>query len=94
MMDRVVAYADVQALKGASDRLRNRGIDSLPGFRMQDRPQRNHELVALFLSVGLAALSSDVDRYECTCKRGALAHRAGRNREAARACVGSARPSA
>jgi DNA replication protein DnaC len=33
MIDRIVHHADVLALKGASYRLRGRGIDSLPSFR-------------------------------------------------------------
>ena len=36
MIDRVVHHADVLTLKGASYRLRNRGIDTLPSIRTQD----------------------------------------------------------
>ncbi len=36
MIDRVVHHADVLTLKGASYRLRNRGIDTLPSIRSQD----------------------------------------------------------
>jgi hypothetical protein len=36
MIDRVVHHADVLTLKGASYRLRNRGIDILPSIRTQD----------------------------------------------------------
>lgn len=36
MIDRVVHHADVLTLKGASYRLRNRGIDTLPSMRTQD----------------------------------------------------------
>jgi IstB-like ATP binding protein len=36
MIDRVVHHADVLNLKGASYRLRNRGIDTLPSIRTQD----------------------------------------------------------
>ena len=36
MIDRVVHHADVLAMKGASYRLRNRGIDTLPSIRTQD----------------------------------------------------------
>ena len=36
MIDRVVHHADVLTLKGASYRLRNRGIDTLPSVRTQD----------------------------------------------------------
>ena len=35
MIDRVVHHADVLTLKGASYRLRNRGIDTLPSIRWQ-----------------------------------------------------------
>ncbi|WP_420485506.1 ATP-binding protein [Intrasporangium calvum] len=35
MIDRVVHHADVLTLKGASYRLRNRGIDTLPSIRTQ-----------------------------------------------------------
>ncbi|MCL8027738.1 IS21-like element helper ATPase IstB [Nocardioides bruguierae] len=35
MIDRIVHHADVLTLKGASYRLRNRGIDSLPSVRTQ-----------------------------------------------------------
>jgi DNA replication protein DnaC len=38
MIDRVVHHADVLTLKGASYRLRNRGIDTLPSIRTQDPP--------------------------------------------------------
>jgi DNA replication protein DnaC len=37
MIDRIVHYADVLTLKGASYRLRNRGIDSLPCIRSQNQ---------------------------------------------------------
>src|SRR5512139_917967 len=36
MIDRIVHHADVIALKGASYRLRGRGIDSLPSIKTQD----------------------------------------------------------
>jgi len=36
MIDRIVHHADVLTLKGASYRLRNRGIDTLPSIRAQD----------------------------------------------------------
>jgi DNA replication protein DnaC len=36
MIDRVVHHADVLTLKGASYRLRNRGIDTLPSIRTED----------------------------------------------------------
>ncbi len=36
MIDRVVHHADVLTLRGASYRLRNRGIDTLPSIRTQD----------------------------------------------------------
>ncbi len=36
MIDRIVHHADVLTLKGASYRLRGRGIDSLPSIRTQD----------------------------------------------------------
>jgi DNA replication protein DnaC len=36
MIDRVVHHADVLTLKGASYRLRIRGIDTLPNIRAQD----------------------------------------------------------
>ena len=36
MIDRVVHHADVLTLKGASYRLRNRGIDTLPSIRTQN----------------------------------------------------------
>jgi len=36
MIDRVVHHADVLTLKGASYRLGNRGIDTLPSIRTQD----------------------------------------------------------
>ena len=36
MIDRVVHHADVLTLKGASYRLRNRGIHTLPSIRTQD----------------------------------------------------------
>ena len=36
MIDRVVHHADVLTLKGASYRLRNRGIDTLPSIKTQD----------------------------------------------------------
>ena len=36
MIDRVVHHADVLTLRGASYRLRNRGIDTLPSVRTQD----------------------------------------------------------
>lgn len=36
MIERVVHHADVLTLKGASYRLRNRGIDTLPSIRTQD----------------------------------------------------------
>nr|WP_281023770.1 ATP-binding protein [Nakamurella multipartita] len=36
MIDRVVHHADVLTLKGASYRLRNRGIDTLPSIRTHD----------------------------------------------------------
>ena len=35
MIDRIVHHADVLTLKGASYRLRNRGIDTLPSIRTQ-----------------------------------------------------------
>jgi DNA replication protein DnaC len=37
MIDRIVHHADVLTLKGASYRLRNRGIDSLPSIRTQNQ---------------------------------------------------------
>ena len=37
MIDRIVHHADVLTLKGASYRLRNRGIDSLPSVRTQNQ---------------------------------------------------------
>ena len=37
MIDRIVHHADVITLKGASYRLRGRGIDSLPSIKTQDR---------------------------------------------------------
>jgi DNA replication protein DnaC len=37
MIDRIVHHADVLTLKGASYRLRNAGIDSLPSVRTQDQ---------------------------------------------------------
>lgn len=36
MIDRLVYHADVLTLKGASYRLRGRGIDSLPGIETRD----------------------------------------------------------
>ena len=36
MIDRIVHHADVLTLKGASHRLRGRGIDSLPSVRTQE----------------------------------------------------------
>ena len=33
MIDRIVHHADVIALKGASYRMRNKGIDTLPSIR-------------------------------------------------------------
>ena len=36
MIGRIVHHADVLTLKGASYRLRNRGIDTLPSIRTQD----------------------------------------------------------
>jgi DNA replication protein DnaC len=36
MIDRIVHHADVLTLKGASYRLRNRGIETLPSIRTQD----------------------------------------------------------
>lgn len=36
MIDRVVHRADVLTLKGASYRVRNRGIETLPSTRSQD----------------------------------------------------------
>ena len=33
IIDRIVHHADALTLKGASYRLRNRGIDTLPSFR-------------------------------------------------------------
>ncbi|TCM46907.1 ATP-binding protein [Kribbella sp. VKM Ac-2568] len=36
MIDRIVHHADVLTLKGASYRLRNRGIDTLPSIRTQN----------------------------------------------------------
>jgi len=41
MIDRVVHHADVLTLKGASYRLRNRGIDTLPSIRTQDPADSN-----------------------------------------------------
>ena len=38
MIDRIVHHADVLALKGASYRLRGRGIDSLPSIRATTGP--------------------------------------------------------
>ena len=35
MIDRIVHHADVLTLKGASYRLRNRGIDTLPSIRIR-----------------------------------------------------------
>ncbi len=35
MIDRIVHHAEVLTLKGASYRLRNRGIDTLPGIRTE-----------------------------------------------------------
>lgn len=37
MIDRIVHHADVLTLKGASYRLRGRGVDSLPSVRTQDQ---------------------------------------------------------
>jgi hypothetical protein len=37
MIDRIVHHADVLTLKGASYRLRGRGIDSLPSIRTQNQ---------------------------------------------------------
>jgi len=37
MIDRIVHHADVLTLKGASYRLRNRGIDSLPSIKTQNQ---------------------------------------------------------
>ena len=40
MIDRIVHHADVLTLKGASYRLRNRGIDTLPSIRAGiDQPE-------------------------------------------------------
>lgn len=36
MIERIVHHADVLTLKGASYRLRGRGIDSLPSIKTQD----------------------------------------------------------
>ncbi len=36
MIDRIVHHADVLTLKGASYRLRGRGLDSLPSIKTQD----------------------------------------------------------
>ena len=41
MIDRVVHHADVLTLKGASYRLRNRGIDTLPSIKTQDTTDQN-----------------------------------------------------
>jgi IstB-like ATP binding protein len=41
MIDRVVHHADVLTLKGASYRLRNRGIDTLPSIPTQDTADEN-----------------------------------------------------
>ena len=41
MIDRVVHHADVLTLKGASYRIRNRGIDTLPSIRETTDPQPN-----------------------------------------------------
>ena len=35
MIDRIVHHADVLALKGASYRMRNKGIDTLPSIKTQ-----------------------------------------------------------
>jgi hypothetical protein len=42
MIDRIVHYAEVLTLKGASYRLRNTGIDTLPSVRADNAAQRIH----------------------------------------------------
>ncbi len=62
MIDRVVHHADVLTLKGASYRLRNRGIDTLPSIRTQTTADwTQHEQVASSSTVTSAPDSSDVD---------------------------------
>lgn len=46
MIDRIVHHADVLTLKGASYRLRGRGIDSLPSIRTQNPADQRHNHVA------------------------------------------------
>ena len=38
MIDRIVHHADVIALKGATYRLRDRGIDTLPSIKAEQDP--------------------------------------------------------
>lgn len=61
MINRVVHHADLLTLKGASYRLRNRGIDTLPSIRTQKRQTKQHEPVASFSSVRSPPVSSVAD---------------------------------
>ena len=61
MIDRIVHHADVLTLKGASYRLRNRGIDTLPSIKPRTRQTKNNRPVASFSPVTSASSSSVAD---------------------------------
>jgi hypothetical protein len=57
MIDRIVHHADVLTLKGASYRLRGRGIDSLPSIRTTTDQTESYSATPLtFLSAGTTSL--------------------------------------
>ena len=62
MIDRIVHHADVLTLKGASYRLRGRGIDSLPSIRTQNPANSDQKTVASISPVALASDSNVVDK--------------------------------
>lgn len=61
MMDRIVHHADVLTLKGAFNRLRGRGSDSLPCIRSQEPATENQKIVVSISPVALAPNSIVVD---------------------------------
>ena len=61
MINRIVHHADVITLKGASYRLHNTGIETLPSVRTENAAQQNTQPVAQFSPSIVAQFSIVVD---------------------------------
>ena len=78
MIDRIVHHADVLTLQGASYRLRDRGIDSLPSIRTQNQADWTHQPVASFSTVVTASDSGSGSHFVIVINRVAFSpHRTG-----------------